>query len=72
MKALEGIRILDLSRAWAGSFGSMILGDLGAEVIKVEEPPDGDDTRMLGQYSYKGMSSMFMSMNRNKKSISEA
>ncbi|MBI2858917.1 MAG: CoA transferase [Chloroflexi bacterium] len=65
---MEGVRILDLSRAWAGSYGTMILGDLGAEILKVE-PPEGDDTRQHGRFAYHGMSSVFMCANRNKKSL---
>src|SRR5205085_11039118 len=67
-QALAGIRVLDLSRMLPGPFASMMLGDLGAEVIKVEEPTVGDPTRhsppMLG-----GQSAAFQQVNRNKKSI---
>lgn len=67
--ALEGIRILDFTRILAGPLCTMILADLGAEVIKVENPPLGDDTRQWGP-PYKGdMSAYFASINRNKKSI---
>ena len=48
MLALEGIRILDLSRALAGPYCTMMLGDLGADVIKVERPGSGDDSRAWG------------------------
>ncbi len=67
--ALEGIRILDLSRVLAGPFCTMLLGDLGAEVIKVEEPIDGDDTRRWGPPFLKGQSAYFLGINRNKQSI---
>lgn len=66
---LEGLRVLDFTRAMAGPFGTMLLGDLGAEVIKVE-PPAGDDTRNWAPPEVNGISSYFMSANRNKKSIS--
>jgi crotonobetainyl-CoA:carnitine CoA-transferase CaiB-like acyl-CoA transferase len=65
---LRGIRVLDLSRVLAGPFCSMILADLGAEVIKVEMPGTGDDTRAYPPY-IGSQSSYFMSTNRNKKSI---
>jgi crotonobetainyl-CoA:carnitine CoA-transferase CaiB-like acyl-CoA transferase len=65
---LRGIRVLDLSRVLAGPFCSMILADLGAEVIKVEMPGTGDDTRAYPPFIGK-QSSYFMSANRNKKSI---
>ena len=68
IKALEGIRVLDLSRMLPGPYCSMMLADLGAEVIKVEEPSVGDPTRwskpMIGDQS-----SAFRQINRNKKSI---
>lgn len=67
--ALSGIRILDFTRAMAGPFGTMLLGDLGAEVIKVESP-QGDDTRNWAPPEINGISSYFLSANRNKKSIS--
>lgn len=67
--ALAGIKILDLSRVLAGPYCTMILGDLGAEVIKVERPKVGDDTRQWGP-PFKGeLSSYYISINRNKKSI---
>ena len=65
---LEGIRVLDLTRVLAGPFCSMMLGDMGAEIIKVEEPGKGDDTRSWPPFS-GGESSYFMSVNRNKKSL---
>ena len=65
---LKGIRILDLSRVLAGPFCSMILADLGAEVIKVEMPGSGDDTRAYPPH-IGSQSSYFMSANRNKKSV---
>lgn len=67
-KALDGIRILDLTRVLAGPFCTMVLADLGAEVIKVEVPGTGDDSRSAGPF-IKGESSYFMSLNRGKKSL---
>lgn len=66
---LEGIRVLDLSRVLAGPYCSMILGDLGAEIIKVERPGIGDDTRSWGPPFIDNESAYFLSINRNKKSI---
>ncbi|XP_077347805.1 succinyl-CoA:glutarate CoA-transferase isoform X3 [Lithobates pipiens] len=69
IKPLEGVKILDLTRVLAGPFATMILGDLGAEVIKVEKPGSGDDTRSWGPPFVGTESSYFLSVNRNKKSI---
>jgi crotonobetainyl-CoA:carnitine CoA-transferase CaiB-like acyl-CoA transferase len=76
MQALEGLRILDLTRALAGPFCTMMLGDLGADVIKVERPGTGDESRGWGPpfvgepYGhYPGESAYFMATNRNKRSI---
>lgn len=66
---LEGIRVLDLTRALAGPFCTMMLGDLGAEVIKVESPPGGDDSRSWAPPYIGQESAYFLSCNRNKKSI---
>lgn len=68
-RPLEGIRVLDISRVLTGPFCSMILGDLGAEVIKVEIPGSGDDTRQWGPPFVEGESAYFLSINRNKKSL---
>jgi CoA:oxalate CoA-transferase len=69
-KILEGVRILDLSRMLAGPFGSMLLGDLGADVIKIEEPGTGDFTRTsAAEASLRGISAYFLSINRSKKSV---
>ncbi len=67
-KALENIRVLDFTRVLAGPFCTMMLADLGAEVIKVERPLEGDDARSFGPFIGKE-SAYFMSINRNKKSI---
>lgn len=68
MGPLEGIRVLDLTRVLAGPYCTMMLGDLGAEIIKVEAPGKGDDSRQFGPYQ-GGESAYFMSLNRNKKSL---
>ena len=65
---LEGIRVIDLSRTLAAPFCSMILADLGAEVIKVENPDGGDDSRAYGPM-INGKSGYFASINRGKKSV---
>lgn len=65
---LEGIRVLDLSRVLAGPYCTMLLGDAGADVIKVE-PPAGDDTRRWGPPYVGGESAYYLSCNRNKRSI---
>jgi crotonobetainyl-CoA:carnitine CoA-transferase CaiB-like acyl-CoA transferase len=68
--ALSGIRVLDLSRVLAGPLCTMILGDLGADVLKVERPVSGDDTRGWGPpFDAGGESAYFLSTNRNKTSI---
>jgi formyl-CoA transferase len=66
---LEGYRVLDLSRILAGPYCTMILGDQGAEVIKVERPGTGDDTRTWGPPFAGGESAYYLCCNRNKKSI---
>lgn len=68
MLPLEGVRILDLTRVLSGPYATMILGDFGAEIIKVEVPNTGDDSRAYGPY-VNGESAYYMSINRNKKSI---
>ena len=65
---LAGIRILDLTRVLAGPFASMVLADLGAEVLKVELPGTGDEARGFGPF-LEGESAYFMSVNRGKKSL---
>src|SRR5882762_625639 len=66
---LKGLRIIDLTKDFAGPFCTMILSDLGAEVIKVEKPGSGDETRAWGPPFVKGLSYYFLSLNRGKKSI---
>ena len=66
---LTGYRILDLSRILAGPYCTMMLGDQGAEVIKVERPGVGDDTRTWGPPFAGGESAYYLCCNRNKKSV---
>ena len=68
MQSLQGIRVLDLSRVLAGPYCTMVLGDLGADVIKVE-PPEGDETRAWGPPFAEGESAYFLCVNRNKRGI---
>lgn len=69
VSALSHIKILDLSRVLAGPYCTMILGDLGAEVLKVEAPGGSDETRKWGPPFQNGVSAYYLSANRNKKSI---
>ncbi len=69
MLPLHGLKVLDLSRILSGPFCTMNLGDAGAEVLKVEEPGTGDDTRGFGPPFVEGVSTYFLSINRNKKSL---
>lgn len=66
---LSGMRVLDLSRVLAGPYCTMLLTDFGAEVIKVEQPGKGDDSRAFGPFLPDNESAYFMSINRGKKSI---
>jgi crotonobetainyl-CoA:carnitine CoA-transferase CaiB-like acyl-CoA transferase len=75
-KSLDGIRVLDLSRVLAGPYCTQMLGDLGAEIIKIEKPGSGDDTRYWGPPFLKDSkgndtaeSAYYLSINRNKKSV---
>ncbi len=68
MGPLKGLKILDLTRVLAGPYCTMLLADLGADVIKVEMPVTGDDSRHFGPYQ-NGESAYFMSLNRNKRSM---
>jgi succinate---hydroxymethylglutarate CoA-transferase len=67
--ALDGLRVLDLTRILAGPFCTMMLGDMGADVIKVEPPGSGDDTRAWGPPFIGGESAYFLGVNRNKRSL---
>ena len=66
---LAGLTVLDLTRVLSGPYCTMMLADMGARVIKVEQPGKGDDTRGWGPPFQKGESSYFLSVNRNKESI---
>ena len=65
---LDGIKVLDLTRVLAGPYATMLLGDLGAEVIKIEQPGTGDESRNFGPFK-NGFSLYFMSVNRGKQSV---
>jgi crotonobetainyl-CoA:carnitine CoA-transferase CaiB-like acyl-CoA transferase len=68
--ALDGITVADFSRVLAGPLATMLLGDLGADVVKIERPGTGDDTRAWGPpWSADGESSYYLSVNRNKRSV---
>ncbi len=66
--ALAGVRVLDLSRVLAGPYLTMVLGDLGADVVKVERP-EGDDTRGWGPPHFEGEATYYLSVNRNKRNV---
>ena len=67
---LEGVRVIDLTRILAGPYCTMLLGDLGADVIKIEVPERGDDTRQWGPpFTAGGQSAYFLAANRNKRSL---
>jgi crotonobetainyl-CoA:carnitine CoA-transferase CaiB-like acyl-CoA transferase len=68
MAPLDGLRVIDLSRVLAGPFCAMLLGDMGADVIKIEEPKEGDDARMWGPF-VGNWSAYFLGVNRNKRSV---
>ena len=67
---LKGVRVLDVCQVMAGPYACMLLGDLGADVIKIEPPGGGDQTRGSMGFKMKGPDSMgFLNMNRNKRSV---
>jgi crotonobetainyl-CoA:carnitine CoA-transferase CaiB-like acyl-CoA transferase len=68
-RPLEGVRVVDLTRILSGPYATMMLADMGAEVIKIERPGAGDDTRQWGPPFIEGESTYFMSINRNKKGL---
>src|SRR5258706_14738034 len=65
---LAGVRILDCTTVVLGPWAAQILGDLGADVVKIE-PPEGDTTRQLGPARHPGMGAFYLACNRNKRSI---
>ena len=67
-RPLAGVRILDLTRFLAGPYCTMLLADLGAEVIKIE-PPEGDESRHQKAYRYGDETAYYISANRNKRGI---
>ena len=68
MPPLDGLRVIDLTRVVAGPFCTMMLGDMGAEVLKIEEPKHGDDSRAWAPF-IEGTGSFFLALNRSKKSV---
>lgn len=66
---LAGVRVLDFTRVMSGPYCTMMLGDLGADVIKIERPGSGDDTRAWGPPFVEGEAAYFLSVNRNKRSV---
>ena len=69
MKALNNIRVIDLTQVMAGPYCSMLLADMGADVIKVEPPGKGENTRQMGPPFVNGESGAFLSVNRNKRGM---
>src|SRR3954447_93587 len=69
MAPLDGVLVADFSRVLAGPFATMLLGDLGADVVKVERPDGGDDTRTWGPPWRDGAATYNLGLNRNKRSI---
>lgn len=68
-KPLDGVRVLDLTRMVAGGIAGMLLGDFGADVVKVEQPPAGDRIRMIPPFGPGGLSPHHMGQNWGKRSI---
>src|SRR5437667_11148872 len=69
MPPLDGTTVVDLTRVLSGPYCTMLFGDLGAGVIKIEQPGKGDDTRGWGPPFVDGQSAYFLSINRNKESL---
>src|SRR5262245_50844593 len=69
MTPLDDIFVVDLSRVLSGPICTMLMADMGAKVVKVEPPPHGDDTRLWGPPFVHGISTYFLSINRNKRSL---
>ena len=66
---LAGVTVLDLSRVLAGPYCALLLADMGADVIKIENPDGGDDTRAFTEPNFEGVSTYFLTINRNKRSV---
>ena len=66
---LEGVVVLDVTQVMAGPFCTLLLADMGADVIKIEKPQGGDDSRTMGPPFIDGESAAFLAVNRNKRSI---
>jgi formyl-CoA transferase/CoA:oxalate CoA-transferase len=69
VRPLDGIKVVDLTRQMAGPYGSMVLADFGADVIKIESKPAGDPARETGTYFVNDQSTLFLTWNRNKRSL---
>ena len=69
MQPLSGVRVIDVTQIMAGPFCTMLLGDMGADVIKIEKPDGGDDIRRSGPPFVAGDSSAFLNIGRNKRSV---
>src|SRR5688572_8275678 len=69
MSPLDGLTVIDLTRVLSGPYCTMLLADMGARVIKIEQPGRGDDTRAWGPPFINGESAYFLSINRNKESV---
>src|SRR5688500_12961305 len=69
MKPLDGLRVIDLTQAMAAPYCTMNLADMGADVIKIEPPGEGEPTRQLGAAQKNGHSATFMTMNRGKRGL---
>src|SRR5690554_364726 len=70
MNVFQNIKVVELGRVFSGPLCSMLLSDIGAEVVKVERPGTGDESRQFGHQISEGQSDYFNSLNRNKKSVS--
>lgn len=69
MQALSGVKVVDLTRVMTGPYATMLLGDMGADVVKIEQPGKGDDTRAWGPPWVGDQSAYYLSVNRNKRSV---